>query len=475
MNSLPLPTLDRSVFDRYAGLSLPRHVAYPMPTWWKSLNPGQVRTLRHATLEPKQRRALSLYLHIPFCAKSCRFCACNRTILGRHNDRTDARVNRYLDALCSEIDARGRTLGHGVAVEQIHWGGGTPTYLNVEQIARLHEATRRAFTISDDAECSIEVDPRVTTLEQLSTLAGLGFNRVSMGVQDFDPEVQAHVQRVQPLETVRDLTQAARDEGFESVNYDLIYGLPKQTTASVRDTVEHVIQLRPDRIAFYHYAQIPDRVAHQRGLDHTALPDSDAKLAMFLDAWQRFTGAGYYFIGLDHFALPDERLAVAAREGGLQRSFQGMTTGSQLDLIGMGCSAISTYPGVAYVQNERDPWAYAEAIEARHDPAIRGLSLSDDDAVRQAMLLELYGQARLDRTALARTLGDAVHGCFDAAEPALAVLQSDGLIERTPCGGLELTFPLGRVLMRNVAAAFDAYLGKEAPWTGMQTAFSASA
>lgn len=475
MTALPLPTLDQATFDRYAGLSLPRHVAYPMPTWWKPVDPPAAEALRRLTREREPRRALSLYLHIPFCAKSCRFCACNRTILGRHNDRTDARVERYLDALLQEIAWRGAALGDSVAVQQIHWGGGTPTYLNVDQITRLHEATRAAFQIADDAECSIEVDPRVTSRDQLRALTALGFNRVSMGVQDFDPDVQAHVQRVQPFETVQALTDAARDEGFESVNYDLIYGLPRQTTRSVADTVERVLELRPDRIAFYHYAQIPDRVAHQRGLDHTALPDSPTKLAMFLDAWRRFTQAGYDFIGLDHFALPTERLAVAAREGGLHRSFQGMTTGAELDLIGLGCSSISTYPGGAYLQNQRDPWEYADAVERGGDPAVRGLRLSDDDATRQALLLELYGHGRLLREPLAERLGPGVHACFEAAEPALAVLERDGLIERTPDGGLALTFPLGRVLMRNVAAAFDAYLGKEAPWTGMQTAFSASA
>ena len=479
MPSLPLaiPDVDRTLFARYAGLSLPRHVSYPMPTWWKPLAGGDAQAIRDANAGGATRD-LSLYLHLPFCEALCKFCACNRTILRKRSEGAGETAETYLSAIIEEIGRRGRDVGRDRRrpVRQIHWGGGTPTYFDEGQIERLHAATTEAFDVSPDAEVSIEVDPRVTTPSQLRTLARLGFNRISLGVQDFDPKVQQHVRRVQPLGMVRQTVDDARAAGFSSVNFDLIYGLPYQTESTVADTVEKSLALSPDRVAFYHYAQIPDKVANQRGIHHAAMPGSDAKLTIFLKAVARFTAAGYDFIGLDHFAKRDELLSDARRTGRITRNFQGMTTGAELDLVGIGASSISGFPGEAYLQNLHDPAAYVESIESGTDPAVRGLSLTRDDAIRQFVVNQLYCQAAVEPASVESRFGIDFADHFAAEIGRLPPFVRDGLVESVrPDGGFSLTYPLGRVLMRNVAAVFDAYLEPEAYRVGETRAFSASA
>ncbi|MEM1166042.1 MAG: oxygen-independent coproporphyrinogen III oxidase [Planctomycetota bacterium] len=477
--SLPLPVIDPEVFARYAGLSLPRHVAYPMPTWWSDLDDVAAAEVRRMARESLPTRDLSLYIHVPFCERMCRFCACNRTILRKDSPTRVERVEGYLDAVIGELERRSaecaRSRRGGQPVRQIHWGGGTPTYLSLSQIERLHTACIDHFAVSHDAELSIEVDPRVTTREQLGLLRRLGFNRISMGVQDFDPIVQKHVNRVQPLELVRSITRDARELGFESINFDLIYGLPYQTLEGVIDTVLHTCDLRPDRLAFYHYAQIPDRIANQRGLDHGALPDSAAKLAMLTEARRIFRECGYEFIGLDHFALPSEDLARALRDGRIHRSFQGMTTGRELDLIGVGCSAISVFPRRGYLQNIREPDEYTARSLGGDETAIRGLELSTEDAERQAILMDLYSYGEISPTRLRERDGVELDHYLTEAFEAIERLVDDGLVDRTAEGGLRLTDALGRVLMRNVAAAFDGYLPADAAWSGLRDTFSVSA
>ncbi|MEZ6016225.1 MAG: oxygen-independent coproporphyrinogen III oxidase [Planctomycetota bacterium] len=474
--------LDEATFQRYSGLSLPRHVSYPMPTWWRTLTaggpagaagPSDARTLR-ALSQPG--RDLSLYLHLPFCEALCTFCACNKTVLRRDVREGQGRVERYLSALMTELEWRAADVGRGRVVRQLHWGGGTPTYLDLDQIARLHRRTLELFTLAPDAEVSLEVDPRVTTREQLALLRELGFNRVSMGVQDFDARVQEHVRRVQPYEQVAALVRDARELGFASVNFDLIYGLPYQTRATVADTLARALALSPDRVAYYHYAAIPDKIAAQRGLAHDACPSSLEKLRVFLDGVATFEAAGYEFIGLDHFARPDEGLAQAKRDGTLTRNFQGMTTGAPLDLVGLGCSAISVFPGRAFLQNEHVHDAYAESIEAGREPARRGLALTAEDAERQALLTRLYGDARIDAARHVAAFPGAPFTQRFAGELAkLRELQADGLVSVADDGSFALTWPLGRVLMRNVAAVFDAYLVPDAYKAGQPETFSASA
>lgn len=474
-----LPVINREVFGKYAGLSLPRHVAYPMPTWWHAVDAKEAAEIRALTLKGDSPRDLSLYLHLPFCEKMCRFCGCNRVVVRKDGKSGAGKVERYLEALMRELELRaadiGQIDGKRRVVRQVHWGGGTPTYLSCEQIRRLHEKTKELFDIAPDAEVSIEVDPRVTTAEQLTVLREVGFNRVSMGVQDFDPEVQEHVGRVQPYEMVKRTTEEARAAGFESVNYDLIYGLPKQTIETVNTMIEKAIGLSPDRIAFYHYAAIPDRLANQRGLDHGALPDSDTKLTMMLEATVRFGKAGYEFIGLDHFAKPDEMLAEAMKNGQINRTFQGMTTGAELDLFGFGCSAISVLPRTMYLQNDHDVNSYTDKVLAGEDVGVRGMAFSEDDGVRQAALMQLYCHCEIDPARLHREVGVDFGEYFAEAKPQIEKLIADGLVEWTAAGGVRLTFPLGRVLMRNVAAVFDGYLPPEAAWTGMEQTYSASA
>ncbi len=474
-----LPVINRETFSRYAGLSLPRHVAYPMPTWWHATDAAEAAELRAMSGRAESPRELSLYLHLPFCEKMCRFCGCNRVVVRKDGKSGAGRVERYLEALTKELELRAADIGQigGVrrVVRQIHWGGGTPTYLSCAQIRALYETTKELFDIAPDAEVSIEVDPRVTTAEQLDLLHEVGFNRISLGVQDFDPVVQEHVGRIQPYEMVRQTVADARAAGFGSINFDLIYGLPKQTIGTVVSMIEKAIELSPDRIAFYHYAAIPDRLANQRGLDHGALPDSDTKLTMMLEASVRFARAGYEFIGLDHFAKPDELLAEAMKTGRINRSFQGMTTGAELDLFGLGCSAISVLPRAMYLQNEHDLNAYTDKVLGGEDPAVRGMAFSGDDAIRQAALMQLYCHCEIDPARLRREAGVEFAEYFAAARPQIERLIADGLVEWTGAGGVRLTFPLGRVLMRNVAAVFDGYLPEEAAWTGMAQTYSASA
>ncbi|MCC5828445.1 MAG: oxygen-independent coproporphyrinogen III oxidase [Phycisphaeraceae bacterium] len=471
--------LDLATFDRYAGLSLPRHVAYPMPTWWRTLEPREADELRKLTLVPRRPRDLSLYLHIPFCEKLCLFCACNRSIVAKGGEGGARMVEQYVEALISELHRRagefGEASGTGRVLRQIHWGGGTPTYLDRGQIERIATTVAELYPIAEDAEIAIEIDPRVTSDEQLRLLGELGFNRVSLGVQDFDPKVQEHVRRVQPLEMVRRMVDRVRELGVGSVNFDLIYGLPYQTEEGVSHMVDQTIGLRPDRIAFYHYAQIPDRIAHQRGINHEALPDSRRKLAMFLDATERFEDAGYRFIGLDHFALPDEMLSRALETGNINRSFQGMTTGAELDLVGVGCSAISVFPRTAYIQNQHDQKAYASMVLSGEEPATRGLRLSEDDAIRQAVLMELYCHNAIRPERLQSSCGVDYAAYFAGARRDLERLADDGLIRLDDDGGLTVEHPLGRVLMRNIAAVFDGYLQPEAAWKGQPQTFSASA
>lgn len=468
--------IDLDVFRRYAGLSLPRHVAYPMPTWWHEVDAAEAARLRALSLNPPVRD-LSIYLHLPFCEKMCRFCACNRVIMRKDGASSAGRLERYLDALIQELRLRSSDVGldRQRTVRQLHWGGGTPTYLSCADIERLHGTTAELFSIAADAEVSIEVDPRVTTKEQLETLHSLGFNRVSLGVQDYDPAVQKHIGRVQPFEMVRQTVEDARAAGFESVNFDLIYGLPRQTMANIENMLTKTIELSPDRIAFYHYAQIPDRIANQRKLDQSAMPDSETKLAMFLLARDRFLETDYEFIGLDHFAKSTEMLAKALESGNITRTFQGMTTGAELDLFGFGASAISGLPRRMYLQNVRDEKDYVACMLDGGDPGIKGMAFSEDDAIRQAALMQLYCHGEVDPARLREEVNVYFHEYFAAEQGQLDQLAQDGLLERTENGGVRLTDPLGRVLMRNVGAVFDGYLPAEAPWQGMQQTYSANA
>ena len=467
--------IDLDVFRKYAGLSLPRHVSYPMPTWWHDIDAIEATSMLRESRARTPANDLSLYLHVPFCERSCRYCACTRIAQEKDAPGAAERAERYVAGLQREMHVLTESLGLGSPVRQIHWGGGTPTYLSVEQIERLHGAITECFSVSPEAEIAIELDPRVTTSEMLQALRRLDFTRASLGVQDFNEKVQEHVGRIQPFELVREMVATSRELGFQSVNFDLIYGLPFQTPETIRETLEKTIELGPDRIAYYLYAQIPAKIASQRGLDYTKLPDSETKLEMFLIGLETLESAGYVFVGLDHFAKPDESLAVAMREGTLQRNFQGMTTGGGLDLIGLGSSSISHLADVGFLQNTRDPDEYVASVTADALPAYRGKRLTADDRVRQTVMSQLYCTTEIRPAAVEEQHGVVFSDYFARELEIMRELERDGLVTREDDGRVVATRPLGRVLMRTIAAVFDAYLEPDAYRVGDRGYFSANA
>lgn len=470
-----IAAVDLDVFRRYAGISLPRHVSYPMPNWWRAVSAEQSRIMLSDPTVVGGECDHSLYVHIPFCETLCKFCACNRVIQRHASSGAMERTERYVAALKSDIQRIAEVTGTKRPLRQIHFGGGSPMYLSDEQLVEVQATIGKSFRIEPDTEVAIEIDPRNVTRPRAQALRGMGFNRISMGVQDFDEQVQSHVRRIQPYDQVSEVVSMCRDVGFESVNFDLIYGLPYQTPETIRRTVELTIELSPDRIAYYHYAQIPHKIATQRGIDHTKLPDSETKLEMFLIGHDGFTRAGYQFIGLDHFAKPDEALATAMGDATIQRNFQGMTTGGGLHLLGAGVSAISHLRGIGFLQHVKDTDAFSSLLEKGESPVERGMRFSLDDLVRQAVLNQLYCQARILPETIESQFGIDFCDYFDRELDIMGELERDGIVTSDGRGAIDVTFPLGRVLMRNVAAVFDVYLDPEAYRTGEKVCFSTNA
>ena len=393
---------------------------------------------------------LSLYVHIPFCESLCYYCACNK-IITKHHER--AKV--YLAYLRREVALHTALLGKGHTVSQLHLGGGTPTFLSDEELTELLDMLRSAFSFVPGGEYSIEVDPRTVTTQRLQTLHGLGFNRLSFGVQDFEPAVQKAVHRVQPAEQVFALTEDARRIGFESVNVDLIYGLPQQTAQSFARTMALVNQLRPDRIALYAYAHLPERFKPQRRIHIEQLPAAGDKVAMLSQAKTALMSAGYVYVGMDHFALPDDALAVAKRQGRLHRNFQGDSTQPDCDLIALGVSSIGRV-GATYSQNAKTLEEYCDLIDQGRFPVVRGLALSRDDIARRAIIMALMcqGQVLFESIELAHLLHFKTS--FAAELEALKGLQSQGLVALDDTG-IQVT-PKGWFFVRAVAMVFDRYL-----------------
>jgi len=461
MVAYSLTPAQRAVYRRYAGLPLPRHTSYPIvPVWRTGYGPEQFRA-DLAAIAPAA--PLSLYVHIPFCEKLCYYCACTKEIVPPDRRRLNDPAESFLDGLEREV-GRLRHLLQRRNVQQVHFGGGSPTFLTVPQLTRLWTILMDAFTPAPAAEIAVEVDPRITSWAQLAALRGLGFNRVSLGIQDFDAGVQQAVNRKQPLELVRHTVAWCRELGFDSINFDLIYGLPFQTLETMERTLEQTIALAPDRIAFYRLAVIPEIFRWQRTFTEHDLPQGDLSLDLNLLAINRFLDAGYEFIGLDHFARPGESLARAAREGSLHRNFQGMTTAKGLDMIGVGPSAISMLDH-AYAQNEKTTTDWLAALE-RDLPTERGLQLDDDDRLRRELLQQLYGHGRIDVRALEHRFGIDFHTYFASEIARLDTLEDDALVERDE-GVIRLTAPLGRLLVRVVAAIFDRYLPANAYQDGL--------
>ena len=429
----------------------PRYTSYPTAVQFHD-GIGPFDLLGALRLSRQAGRPLSLYLHVPFCANICYYCACNKVIT---KDRS--RSVAYLQALRQEMALTSRHLDGGQRVEQLHLGGGTPTFLNPMQLRELMADLRRHFTLADGdrGDYSIEIDPREADWSTMGLLRELGFNRVSFGVQDLDLQVQLAINRLQPFDDTRTLVEAARALDYRSINLDLIYGLPRQTPASFAHTVERVLELQPHRLSVFNYAHLPQRFAPQRRIDVSELPDPAAKLEMLQRTVEQLLAAGYRYIGMDHFALPDDDLAIAQEDGTLQRNFQGYTTHGHCDLIGLGTSAISQL-GDLYCQNATDLHAYQQLLDRDQLPTLRGLRCTADDRLRRAVIQRLICDFGLDIGDLEQRFGIDFAQYFHRSWPALQQMARDGLIT-LDARRLDVT-PIGRLLIRAVCMPFDDYL-----------------
>lgn len=429
----------------------PRYTSYPTaPVWKDDFGPDDLE--KYYAIADKRATPLSLYMHLPFCESLCLFCACNVSI---QKDKSVAIP--YLAALKREIEHVAKHVSRARPVIQFHWGGGTPTYLSPAQLADLFAFTRERFSFAPDAEIGLEVDPRVTSREHLETLRALGFNRLSMGIQDFEPTVQQTIHRVQPYELTRNLITAARGLGFGSLNIDLIYGLPYQTAETFRATIAQALTLEPDRVAMFSYAHVP-WLKKQQGSFAAHLPEGREKFAIFRAGLEGFLNAGYIYIGMDHFARPGDELAVAQKNRTLHRNFQGYTTKAGADLYGMGVSAISSI-GRAYAQNSREIPAYQTAVKDRGIATMRGYRLSNDDEVRRAVIGRLLCHTVIFKREIEREFGIEFDEYFAGELDRLTEPRDEGLVV---LGADEIRVtPLGRIFIRNVAMTFDRYLHEQ--------------
>ncbi|WP_374657287.1 oxygen-independent coproporphyrinogen III oxidase [Inhella sp.] len=446
--------LPPNLLDRL-GAAGPRYTSYPTADRFvEAHGPEQhQQALAQRAQGPGRAAPLSVYVHVPFCESLCYYCACNKIVTKHHE-----RAKDYLRLLDLEIDLWGRHLGGRPAVSQLHLGGGTPTFLSDEEMEKLVGRLREAYEWMPGIEASIEIDPRTVTRARLQHLKALGFNRISYGVQDFDARVQQAVHRVQPYEQVAQLMQDARDIGFASINVDLICGLPLQTKASFARTLEQVAGLRPDRIALYAYAHLPQRFKAQRRIHTAEIPSADVRLQLHADAIAAFLAAGYEHIGMDHFALPGDALAQAKRQGRLHRNFQGYTVQPDGDLIGLGVSSISRV-GASYAQNAKTIEEYADALNQGQWPVQRGIALTRDDLVRRSAIMALMCQGRLDFEGLASAHLIDPRQYFAQELETLASQQAEGLVKVTE-QAVEVT-PLGWFFVRSVAAVFDRHLQQD--------------
>lgn len=429
----------------------PRYTSYPTaPVWNDAFGPDDLESV-HAEAN-RAKTPLSLYMHLPFCESLCLFCACNVII------QKDKRVTPpYLEVLKREIEHVSQGVSRDRPVIQFHWGGGTPTYLTPSQIVDLFGFARQSFNFSPGAEIGIEIDPRVTSREHLETLHGLGFNRLSMGIQDFHPEVQAAINRIQPFELTRDLLFGARDLGFDSINVDLIYGLPYQSPDRFAKTVDQILELQPDRIALFSYAHVP-WLKKQQGAFATHLPEGMEKFEIFRTGLMKFLEAGYLYIGMDHFAKPGDELAISQQARTLHRNFQGYTTKAGADLYGMGVTSISAFQS-AYAQNHRDLPSWQKAVENRGIATMRGYRLSKDDLLRRAVINRLLCHTVVIKEEISREFGTDFDEYFANELSHLQAPREDGLV-LLDAKEIRATW-LGRIFIRNLAMLFDPYLEKQ--------------
>jgi oxygen-independent coproporphyrinogen-3 oxidase len=456
---MPQPSrvlFSEELLRRFEGKPGPRYTSYPTADRFV-----EAFDQEHLLLALEQREdlgaaragPLSVYVHIPFCESVCYYCACNKVIT-RHHER----AQEYLQALKTELDLTLRALNSVPVVSQIHLGGGSPTFLSDDELDDWMQHLASKVSIAPGAEISIEVDPRTVSLARLQRIRATGFNRLSLGIQDFDPGVQEAVHRIQPHADVAQLMDGARALGFQSTNVDLIYGLPRQTPDSFRATIEQVAALRPDRIALYGYAHLPARFKPQRRIDEAELPNALDKLSMLSSAIAGFEAAGYEYIGMDHFALPGDALSVCKRQGRLHRNFQGYSTQPDCDLIGLGVSAIARV-GVVYSQNARTLPEYYDALQAGRLPVLRGLAMTRHDLIRRAVIMALMCQGRVVFESIELGFLISFADYFKAELESLRELACAGLVELEP-EGIQVT-PLGWYFVRAVAMVFDRYLQRD--------------
>lgn len=432
----------------------PRYTSYPTALEFNErFGPAEFE----AKVRENNRTAekpLSLYFHLPFCKQVCYFCACNAIYTGKRE-----RAVPYVDQLVRELERTAAMVHPDRKVTQLHWGGGTPTFLLPELMEKLQAETKGRFNFDADAEISVEVDPREASPQHMATLAAIGFNRVSLGVQDFHPDVQEAVNRIQPYEVTAATVDAARRLGFQSVNIDLMYGLPRQSMARLEETLAKTIELRPDRIAFFNYAYLPELKKHMRRIDPGEIPSPEVKLAMLERAVGTLTDAGYRYIGMDHFVLPGDELALALDRGELHRNFQGYTTRAGAELYGFGVTAISDL-GDAYSQNERTELQYYDRLNHGRLPTARGVRLTADDLLRRDVIMSLINRFEVDLADVSARHGVDWEATFGDDVAALRTFEDDGLVSRQ--GARIVVEPQGRFLIRNICMTFDAYLAKKA-------------
>ncbi|CAD6364602.1 oxygen-independent coproporphyrinogen III oxidase [Shewanella putrefaciens] len=440
---------DQSMIEKY-NYSGPRYTSYPTALEFDdSFTEQSLLT----AIETSKSDKLSLYIHIPFCAKLCYYCGCNKVIT-RHQHKAD----QYIEYLSQEIIKRAPLFKH-YSVTQMHWGGGTPTFLNPEQILKLTSLIKANFNFADEGEFSIEVDPREIELSMLDTLKEAGFNRISIGVQDFNKEVQIAVNREQDEQFIFDLMAKAKAMGFVSTNIDLIYGLPHQTPETFAATMQRVLDLSPDRLSVFNYAHLPARFAAQRKIKDEHLPSPKQKLEMLHQTIETLTGAGYQYIGMDHFAKPDDELAKLQREGRLHRNFQGYTTQEECDLLGLGVSSISQI-GDCYAQNQKDIRPYYEAIDKDGHALWKGCSLNRDDEIRRVVIKQLICHFDLDMAKIDEKLGINFETYFAEDLKLMQTFIDDKLVEVVD---RKITIsPTGRLLIRNICMCFDLYYRQKA-------------
>ena len=443
---------DQDLIQRY-DIAGPRYTSYPTAVQFgEHFQTPEYR--RQAIVSNLRGKPLSLYVHIPFCGTVCYYCACNKIITANRR-----RAGPYLQRVQHEIVLQSQFFNRDRPVTQLHWGGGTPTFINNAQMRELMQVTRDHFNLFDDdsGEYSIEIDPREVDPDIIWALRELGFNRLSLGVQDFDPEVQRAVNRIQPYSITESALTAARQAGFKSLSFDLIYGLPKQTVASFDRTLDAVIDLSPDRLSVFNYAHMPALFKVQRQIKSAELPSAAEKLSIFKHVIQRLTNNGYVYIGMDHFAKPDDELARAQQHGTLYRNFQGYSTHANCDVIGLGLSAIGKV-GDSYGQNAKTLDQYYAELDQDRLPIQRGVTLTSEDKLRRAIITQLICHFDLNFTTIEDQFNIRFREKFEPELKQLATMAGDGLL-RLWVDRLEV-LPRGRLLIRNICMVFDQYLRK---------------